>query len=199
MATTTNITAATETPLTPKKLNEAVASFLASPKVTKGTDAYCRVDAFVKGFKDFCKESKIAPDSELNVDLISTLTGVSVEKDVYRAYPGKNGALQKASWVKGVSVVADDNHGAHLSILLDFAKTAKVTYDTEKFMKYGDFLKCFEGFCLERRHTYFKPSARLLKDMCTRMNCALDTTGVRKYREEEATKGKWLLGVDFTA
>lgn len=188
-----------DAPLTPKKLGDATKDFLASSKLSKGADSFCRVDAFVKAFKDYCKESKIQPDNEMTIDYLSTLSGVSVEKDVYKAYPGKNGALQKASWVKGVSVVSDDIHGANLTVLLNFAHSAKVTYDTSRFMKYGDFLKCFEAFCLENRHTYFKPSARLLKDLCTRMNLALDTTGVRKYRDEEAAKGKWLLGVDFSA
>jgi hypothetical protein len=183
-----------------RKLNDIVNDFMASTRVRKAPDAYCRADAFIKAFKDFCKDEKTNPDieeSRCTVDYLTTLSGVTIERDTYLPYPGKNGALQKNAWVKGLSIVADDLHGEQLSVLLGFVKQAKLVFDTSIFMKYQDFLKVFEAFCLENRHAFFKPSARLVKEICIRFNLALDASGVRKYRDDEPMKSKWLLGADF--
>lgn len=194
MATTTK-----EAPvLTPRKLNDVVKDFMASAKVAKDPNAFCRADALIRAFKDYCKESKVSTD-ELTLDHLTTLPGVTVEKDTYLAYPGPNGSIQKSTWAKGVSVVADNQFGADLTTLLAFLDQAKLTYDTSLFMKYSEFLKVFEAYCLTHRKTFFKPSGRVIKEICTRKNLAVDASGVRKYGDEEPSKGKWLLGVDFEA
>lgn len=177
--------------------------FAESNKVRKDPSAVCKADSFVKAFKDYCKENTItlANPDEVTLDAIYQATGLTVERDTYRAYPGKNGSIHKSTWLVGASLVADDVHGLQLEVLNEFldAKRGVFYFDTSVFMKYADFLKCLEAYCLQKRVSFFKPSARVLKEMCMRFNMALETAGVRAYGGADAVKGKWLLGVDFTS
>jgi len=185
----------TQVPPTIVKLSTALGSFVASERIVRDSTAYCKFDSFVKHFKDFCLKTNVAPlDNEaVTPQTLFDATGLTVERDTYKAYPGPHGTLQKAAWVTGMSIVADDLHGEQLSLLCDFLNQRNVfVYDVTKYMKYPDFLKCLDAYCLQKRTKNFKPSARLLKDICVRFNVALETTGIH-----DGVKGKYLLGMDF--
>lgn len=190
---------AAETPKpapTTLNLNAALAKFVDSDKIKKDPASFCKYDSFVKNFKDFCVKSNIVPAENAAVthEALFEATGLSVERDVYRAYPGRSGTLQKSSWIHGVSIAADDTFGAQFAVLCEFLDPMRkvFTYETSRYMKYADFLKCLDAYCLQKRVPSFKPPARLLKEMCIRFNLALENNGVR-----DGVKGKYLLGVDF--
>lgn len=177
-------------------LAQALKDFCASDKVRVDPEAFCKYDSLVKHFRDYCKEKNISPDAKdaMSVDALYAATGSHVERDTYRAYPGKHGTIHKSTWILGFSIVADEVFSGQLDILCDFLSGSRgvFAFDTGRYMKYSDFLTCLDGYRLQRRFTAFKPSARLLKEICVRYNLALESNGIR-----DGVKGKYLLGIDF--
>lgn len=176
-------------------LSAALSNFLGSDRVNKNAEGLCKYDSLSKHFKDYCTKNSITiSDATLSVDALRDHAGLDIEKDTYKSYPGPNGSIQKSTWVKGITLVADDLFGAQLAVLCEFLNPTRQVfkYDTTLYMKYTDFMKCLDAFCLQKRVPGFKPSARLLKEVCVRYNMALESNGVR-----EGVKGKWLLGVNF--
>jgi hypothetical protein len=184
---------------TVQTLEQTLKDFFQSAKIRKDPSAVCKCDSFVKHFKDYLKEKQITlADPLMNpatlLDSIYAATGLTIERDTYRPYPGRCGAIHKSTWLTGAAIVADEDYAAQLEFMCDFLdpKRGVFSYDTKKYMKYADFLKCLDGYRLQRRIASFKPSARLLKDVCIRYNLALESSGVH-----DEIKTKWLLGLDF--
>lgn len=177
-------------------IEQTLKDFFASAKIRKDPSAFCKYDSFVKHFKDYCKEKQvtITDPANLTLDVIYATTGLTVERDTYRPYPGRCGAIHKSTWLMGAAIVADEDYAAQLECLCDFLdpKRGAFAFDTKKYMKYNDFIKCLDGYRLQHRIASFKPSAKLLKDVCVRYNLALESNGVH-----EDVKTKWLLGLDF--
>jgi hypothetical protein len=179
------------------KMGDALQKFVASDRIRKDPEGFCKYEAFVKHFKDFCLKTSIVPadNAAVTPEAVYEATGLTAERDVYKAYPGKNGAIQKGSWILGVCIQADETHGALLSLLSDFLGQPGVfAFRTDAYMKYQDFVKCLDAYCLQKRAQGFKPNAKLLKDVCVRYNMALETNGVR-----DGVKGKYLLGVTWAS
>ena len=180
-------------------LEQTLKDFFQSAKIRKDPNAFCKCDSFAKHFKDYLKEKQISlSDLQTNpttfLDAVYAATGLTIERDTYRSYPGRCGAIHKSTWLVGAAIVADEDYAVQLEFMCDFLdpKRGVFSFDTKKYMKYNDFLKCLDGYRLQRRVNSFKPSAKLLKDVCIRYNLALESNGIH-----DDVKTKWLLGLDF--
>lgn len=169
-----------------------IKAFCASDKVRQDAASFCKFDSFVKHLKDYCKEKNLALEEPVTLDMVYAATGLTIERDTYRAFPGKRGNIHKSTWLVGLAIVADEAYATQLETMCEFLDGNTFVFDTSKYVKFADFLTCFDGFRLRKRIASFKPSARLLKDICVRYNLALESSGVR-----EGVKGKYLLGLDF--
>lgn len=209
-------------------LDQALLKFVEdSGHIIRETGAYTKGDTFMRAFDKYVKDTnmevayppeptadvedaqdatktkKRRTDNEPMKQVLRTLGDLGMaevedNKFCYLPYPGEQGALQNSVWVYGLDVTWEWEHGKHLATMVKFLQSGKFTFTPQKYIKYNDFQVCLEAYCLEQRVPPFKPTPRLLRDVGTRFNLAVESSGVRPYRGEVAIKAKWLLGVDLS-
>lgn len=177
---------------TPKTMKDAVAECVAAKIIAVSAGAYVKKEILTRRIKQFMKVKGYALEGEEGdvVGLLREALGVAAPppEDDGRIlpYPGPEGTLQKGPWILGLAIPDEDDYGAKLATLVRFART-NLRSDTAACIVYNDFCKCFDVYCMTHRIERFKPTARMLRELCARLNCVVDVKD----------KVKRIYGLDF--